>query len=378
MNKAEATDSLIFIPDISGYTKFVNSTEINHARHIIEELLEVIIDANDIGLELSEIEGDALLFYRRGKAPTAPELLAQVEKMYVAFHRHLKKYETQRICSCGACCSANNLNLKFVAHYGEMAEKQVKGRPVLFGADVIMAHRLLKNKIDSDEYGLFSQGLQQACSTWEDLESLSPSKIWQQEEQYDFGKAQYTYLDLGVLSSKVPEPEIEDYSIEGATQMIFETEAIIDAPLDLTFNVVSDYTFRHEFVVGQIGSDMINHKIFQNGSVHRCVLNTPGSDPILVAHDYALSNNKATFVETNKKNSISTVWSLEALGPGQTKVSISNFTKPNVVKTFLFNLFMRKRFEKSMQKSWNQLNAYCQDLIKKNEQHPNMIQLPVA
>ena len=158
-SNTDASDlALIFIPDISGYTKFVNSTEIQHAKHILEELLEVVLDANEIGLELSEIEGDALLFYRRGKAPTCKEILAQVQKMFVNFHKHLKKYETQRICSCGACCTANQLNLKFVAHYGEIAEKMVKDRPVLFGKEVIKAHRLLKNKIDSENLVFVAAG----------------------------------------------------------------------------------------------------------------------------------------------------------------------------------------------------------------------------
>ena len=42
---------LIFIPDISGFTRFVNEVEIDHSRHIIQELLEVIINSN------SNIEG---------------------------------------------------------------------------------------------------------------------------------------------------------------------------------------------------------------------------------------------------------------------------------------------------------------------------------
>lgn len=154
-----------------------NTTEIQHAKHIIEELLEVIIDANEIDLELSEVEGDTLFFYRRGKAPTAAELLAQVQKMYVSFHGHLKKYETHRICSCGACCSANDLSLKFVAHYGESADKQVKDRTKLFGKDVIVAHRLLKNEVPSDEYSLFSDNLVRACSTWLQLEEVAWSEI---------------------------------------------------------------------------------------------------------------------------------------------------------------------------------------------------------
>jgi hypothetical protein len=60
---------LIFIPDISGFTRFVNEVEIDHSRHIIQELLEVIINSNKIGLEVSEIEGDAILFYKYGDSP---------------------------------------------------------------------------------------------------------------------------------------------------------------------------------------------------------------------------------------------------------------------------------------------------------------------
>ena len=58
---------LLFIPDISGFTRFVNETEIEHSRLIIQELLEILINANQIGLEVSEIEGDAILFYKFGE-----------------------------------------------------------------------------------------------------------------------------------------------------------------------------------------------------------------------------------------------------------------------------------------------------------------------
>ena len=71
---------LIFIPDISGFSRFVNETEINHSRLIIQELLETIINANEIGLEISEIEGDAILFYKFGEPPELEKLYRQVEK----------------------------------------------------------------------------------------------------------------------------------------------------------------------------------------------------------------------------------------------------------------------------------------------------------
>lgn len=50
------------MPDISGFTRFVNEVEIEHSRLVIQELLEILVNANEIGLEVSEIEGDAILF----------------------------------------------------------------------------------------------------------------------------------------------------------------------------------------------------------------------------------------------------------------------------------------------------------------------------
>jgi len=71
---------LLFIPDISGFTRFVNETDIEHSRLIIQELLELLINSNQLGLTVSEVEGDAILFYKFGEAPAAEELYKQVEK----------------------------------------------------------------------------------------------------------------------------------------------------------------------------------------------------------------------------------------------------------------------------------------------------------
>ncbi len=376
LNTNASHQALIFIPDISGYTKFVSSTEIQHAKHIVEELLEAILSANEIGLELSEIEGDALLLYRKGKAPNCQELLAQIQKMYISFHTHLKKYETQRICSCGACCSANNLELKFIAHYGEMAETVINNRPGLFGKAVIAAHRLLKNKINSNEYTLFSNELMSACPTWSKMTEVIWGETFQLEEEYDFGTARYSYAELKNLAKLVPEPKPEDLGIPGATQNVLEMEGVIESPLDVTFNVISDYYFRSEFLEWQFGEDNQNHKIFQNGSMHKCIVNEKGSGSTFVAHDYSFDQNKVTFVESDHKDGVSLVWTLLAIEKGITRVRITIIVKPNFLKVFMFNLFMKKKIAKDMQKSWINLNEYCKKIILEKKQHPHRIILP--
>ncbi len=97
-----ADKSLLFIPDITGFTEFVQHTELEHSQHIISELLELVIDANEIGLTVAEIEGDAVLFFKQGSLPTWEQLVKQAESMFVKFHAHLRRYETERICQCGA------------------------------------------------------------------------------------------------------------------------------------------------------------------------------------------------------------------------------------------------------------------------------------
>ena len=78
--------ALLFMPDISGFTQFVNETEILHSQHIVQELLEILIDSNHLNLEVCEVEGDAIFFYRFGDKPDLKGLLLQVEKMFIRFH----------------------------------------------------------------------------------------------------------------------------------------------------------------------------------------------------------------------------------------------------------------------------------------------------
>ena len=126
-------NGLLFIPDISGFTKFVNTVELKHSQHIIRELLEIIIDANEMELNISEVKGDAILFYKLGKSPDLDITYKQVEKMFLAFHKHLEWYESIRTCSCNACISTIRLSLKIITHYGEFRENKIKNFLQLIG-----------------------------------------------------------------------------------------------------------------------------------------------------------------------------------------------------------------------------------------------------
>ncbi|MBX2815187.1 MAG: DUF2652 domain-containing protein [Saprospiraceae bacterium] len=372
---AATAEALLFIPDISGFTHFVNNTEILHARHIIEELLEMIIDANEIGLEVSEIEGDAILFYRFGKAPTAAALLAQVQRIYVAFQAHLRRYERHRICHCGACSSAQDLTLKFIAHFGKITTKSVKDHNKLFGKEVIVAHRLMKNEIDSDEYVLVTHSLMNSCETWVDIESVAWSAVAHGSGEYDFGSSQYCFLALDPLMEHVPEPKVEDYRIPGCDNNYLNGEAVINAPLDLVFDVVSDTSYRHVWQTYVARSDHQSSKLGQNGISHQCVVHGENKVHSVVSHDFKRAGDVINFTDTNMKDGQCAVYTLRKIAPSVTRVSMNCYMKPHWFKSLMFKLMMKKKVDQALEESWKILDEYCSDLHHRNQPHTSQILL---
>ncbi len=364
--------ALLFIPDISGFTDFVTNTEVSHSQHIIEELLEIIVDANDIGLEVSEIEGDAILFYRFGKAPTAAELLHQVQKMFTRFHTHLKKYHTHRICNCGACRTAHDLTLKFVVHYGSISINTVKQYKKLFGTDVIVAHRLLKNEIAHHEYALFTNTLVQACPQWVDIDTTSWSPVLHSKQTYDSGAVSYCYLSLSPLMEHVPNPVIEDYSLPGVKELVMESEASLDVPLDMAFNVISDLPWRSKWIPGALEKvEDINSVMAQHGQTHRCL----SKGPVIVSYGFKTSEDLITFTEMDTKRSYCVVFTLRKISDTKTHLRAVAFMKRNSIQTFMFKLLMKKKFEKLYAQAWENLNAYCTGLLEHGKAHPYNIVL---
>ncbi len=104
-----AVTATILIPDISGYTTFVTETELEHSSHIVTELLGVLAEANTAGFTLLEVEGDALLLYRKGPAPTSRQVVGQCTEMFLRFHERLAVIERDSICRCGACRTSARL-----------------------------------------------------------------------------------------------------------------------------------------------------------------------------------------------------------------------------------------------------------------------------
>ncbi len=147
-----AFEGLLFIPDISGFTEFVRSTNVLIGKQVTSELLTEIISQNILRMRVSEIEGDAVLFYRNGIAPSIRQLFTQFERMTASFET--KRIELERKYEIPL-----NLSLKVIAHYGSMAEFQIGSFRKLYGEVLVEAHRLLKNGVASSRYLLLTDSL---------------------------------------------------------------------------------------------------------------------------------------------------------------------------------------------------------------------------
>ncbi|MAG86839.1 MAG: hypothetical protein CMB97_05575 [Flavobacteriaceae bacterium] len=167
--KSNSFEGTIIIPDISGFTSFVNSMDFSLGKEITIELLQVIIDQNILNLTISEIEGDAILFYKKSTL-TLQQVKKQYEQMLSAFSDKVNTLSLQYGFEI-------KLSLKLVAHYGEISTYTIGGFEKLYGKPVIEAHQLLKNPIKSNSYFLITEDFFNATSQTVNKTHYSGSKL---------------------------------------------------------------------------------------------------------------------------------------------------------------------------------------------------------
>lgn len=199
--------SLLVIADISGFTQFIRGNEISHSRHIIAELMEVLIDADPLHLTVAEIEGDAVLFYRYNAVASRSEVVLLAERLFTAFHKHLRQYESLRVCQCGACAASTSLTLKILVHVGVIELLKVKQFRKPFGEALIWIHLLLKNTVPHREYLLLSSQFLVLAMPSDHFPDPSWIEIFEGETSYqDVGSISYSYISLSPLHAGVSEP----------------------------------------------------------------------------------------------------------------------------------------------------------------------------
>lgn len=343
---------LLFIPDISGFTDFVNRTEIEHSRMIIQELLEILIESNEIGLEISEIEGDAILFYKFGEAPSLQAMYAQVEKMFCAFHQSLASYDNRKYCLCKACVSASSLTLKVITHYGEFTGYNVQHFSKLIGKDIIVAHQLLKNDIDQHEYWLVTSNVAPQSPPG----SITDWMQWKSSaKKTEAGEIVYHFTPLSPLKQKIasePPPRVE---LSGKKKIVscsgeFSTDIIT------MFHATGDFNLRNKWRAGVKRMEQVSHYLPRVGM--KCKSVSENGESIIYASSYYYNDVKVEFSETEENTGNVTFYILEKTGDHKIRFTLEYYINGNFPSYHLFSILHKKRLNRDFERSFEKLQHF--------------------
>jgi len=231
---------IIHIADISGYTAFLNESELEHAQGTLQSLMEVLIDKTQLPLVISRLEGDAVISYAKdGSYLQGSSVLEMVESSYIAFRRALELMVINTTCTCNACRNITNLDLKFFIHHGSYALQTLPAYTELVGADVNTTHRLTKNNVKEETgyeaYALFTRAAVEALGIQEIAEGMTPLK-----ESYEhIGTVDIFVMDMH---------EVWEAGKEGSRIIVSEDEALVVLEFDFPVSVVQlwDYLLKPE------------------------------------------------------------------------------------------------------------------------------------
>jgi hypothetical protein len=236
-------------------------------------------------MKVSEVEGDAVLFYKHNEVPSVEAILSQSEKMFVAFHEQLARYESERICQCGACTTAHDLTLKFVAHTGEIGFTNIKNTKKPFGTPLVEAHTLLKNSINDNEYILMTDAFRDQILSSKYVSITSPwIKIIGDNDKKEQSGLKYFYIPLKPLHEKVKQPSPPQPPPKISNPVT--VKASISKPLYLVFELVSNLEFRLAWNKGVKELVYEQGKTNRVGTKHRCLFDNGFADFETITNEF--------------------------------------------------------------------------------------------
>src|SRR3954454_4206212 len=218
----------LVIADISGYTGFLAGAELDHAQDILADLMSTVVTAFRPTFKLAKLEGDAAFVYTITDVIDAAQLQDIIERCYFGFRRRLRDIRQASTCECNACILVPNLDLKVVAHHGQVVRQRIASWEELVGSDVIVVHRLLKNHVEESTgfaaYALYTA----ACLTAMALDDPAGAGLTRVEEAVD-GVGQVTVWVRDLHAAWTDEEDRARVLVTSA-DAAGTVEEIVDAP----------------------------------------------------------------------------------------------------------------------------------------------------
>src|SRR5215208_2271502 len=174
-----ANKGYFIITDISRYTEYLTGSELDHANEILQSLFDAQLKAVKHPFIISGFRGDAIFMYvPETNFVQSQSFLEALENFYIVFAETLQQMQYNTTCMCRACKNMSRLDLKMCTHYGEYIVQKLGDREELLGADVIVPHRMLKNRViektNIKSYSLFSDVAAQKLNLLEYCEKVVP------------------------------------------------------------------------------------------------------------------------------------------------------------------------------------------------------------
>jgi len=236
------------IADITGYTRFLAGTELDHAQDILADLMSTVVTSLRPTLRLAKLEGDAAFAYAITDAIDGPALQDTIERSYFAFQRRLRDIRQASSCECNACILVPALDLKFVLHHGQVVRQRIATSEELVGSDVIVVHRLLKSGV-GDATGIAAYALYtDACVAAMAFENPSAAGMVRHVEAFD---------DVGEIGGWVVDLHAAWLSEQERARLVVEAkdalrtyETTIDAPPALVWEHLTSPRLRPQWQHG--------------------------------------------------------------------------------------------------------------------------------
>lgn len=258
----------LVIADIGGYTRYLQAVELEHAHDVLADLIGVVADTVGATLTVDKLEGDAVLAHR-SRDLSADQLVGLVRATYFAFKRRQRDIGHNTSCSCRACTTVPDLDLKFVVHHGEFVERKMARSRELVGADVILVHRLLKNTV-TDKTGLRAYALlTEACVDQVDLDSVAAGLVEHHEAATDVDKVEGWVLDLEA-AWREDQDRTAVYVEPGSTRLVFDID--LPASPTMVWDWVNSAEHQRQWQISADSIDMRHPKgVWGVGTTSHCV-----------------------------------------------------------------------------------------------------------
>ncbi len=268
LNLTPSESGCLLLGDISGYTSYLQATELEHAQDVLADLLETIVETLQPIFKLSKLEGDAAFAYASDSSLNPTLVMDTVEAGYFAFRRRLRDIDNATSCECNACVLIPSLDLKFFVHYGEFVVRTIAGNEELTGPDVILVHRLMKGSageaIGKPAYAAYTAATLDAMGMDPEMLRFLPHT----DHFEDIGDVEMFVQDLNMRWAYEQE---RNRVYVTSSEAILKLEWDIPLPPAVLWEYIADPEKRLQWQVGLTGIDLVTDGRLGTGSTNHCM-----------------------------------------------------------------------------------------------------------